>query len=82
MNFKAAEINCFFDNGPQMALSNDTHSWLDRVGLVTIGESEDFKIDQFKNVIMNLCMDIPDITNQLYSNGGILVHALLQLSHI
>ena len=56
-----------------MALSDDTHAWLDQEGLVTVGEFEDFKSNQLEKSIMNLCIDIPDMPDQWCSTGGILL---------
>ena len=51
-----------------MALSDDTHAWLDQEGLVTVSDPGYFKIDQFEQSIMELCMDILDMPDKLYSN--------------
>ena len=64
-----------------MALSNDTHDWLQQEGLVTVGDFEYFKKDQLENSIMKICMFIFDMPDQFYSTGGILVPVFLQSSH-
>ena len=78
--FSAKTLTCFFTNGPQMALSMDTHSHMDQEVMVKVEDFENFRSDQMDKSINKLCMSIPGIPDQVDPNGAVLVPEVLPIS--
>ena len=53
MVFTAAQTTAFFENGPQMALTNNQRQQLAAEGLVVVDDFQDFKEDELHQAYEN-----------------------------
>ena len=66
----------FFTNGPQMGLSATERLRLQGEGLVTVDDFIDFKEEQLKDGIKNLCISIPGIPAVLDPTSNVVAPAV------
>jgi hypothetical protein len=59
--FSAAQLDSFFTNGPQMALSPAVRARLASEGLESINDFDDFKEDQLNQAFKNMRTTIPSV---------------------
>ena len=81
ISFANNEIDSFFTNGPQMALSAAVRARLSLEGLTTVGDFSDFKEDQLYAAFKNMRTSIPGVQavqelRDQADNNIILVHAV------
>lgn len=76
MAFNNAELTNFFENGPQMALTNAARVRLAAEGLGTIEDFDDFKDDQLDVAVRNLRTSIPGVPATVDAAGNVLVPAI------
>ena len=77
--FTNQQTTNFFENGPQMGLSQVQRAWLAAEGLVDIDDFADFKPDQIAHAIKNLRTAVPGVPGMaaiLGANGAVAVPAV------
>ena len=76
MVFNTQQLTAFFQNAPQMALSDTQRNRLAQEGLVTINDFADFKADQLSDAFKNMRTSIPGVPAVLDANGDIVTEAI------
>ena len=74
--FNGAQETAFFENGPQMGLTNAERLRLQAEGLVHVADFQDFKEDQIELAIKNLRTSIPGIPAVLDAAGTVVTAAV------
>ncbi len=59
--FTAAQLDSFFQNGPQMSLSPEVRARLANEGLTNTNDFADFKADQLSDSFKNMRTAIPGV---------------------
>jgi len=76
MVFNTQQLTAFFQNAPQMALSDTQRNRLAQEGLVTINDFADFKSDQSSDAFNNMRTSIPGVPPVLDANGDVVTEAI------
>ena len=76
MVFNTHQLTAFFQNAPQMALSDIQRNRLAQEGLVTIDDFADFKSDQLSDAFKNMRTSIPGVPAVLDANGDVITEAI------
>ena len=74
--FTPVQTTAFFENGPQMGLTNAERLRLQAEGLTTINDFQDFKEDQLEQAIKNLRTAIPGIPEVTDAAGNVVTAAV------
>lgn len=72
VTFTAAQLDSFFQNGPQMSLSLEVRARLANEGLTNMNDFADFKADQLSDAFKNMRTAIPGVAAipELRDNDG------------
>ena len=87
MPFTALQLTTFFTSNLQMALTPDQRGALQREGLVTVHDFEDFKEEELKVAFKNARSGIPGTPTvqaipEVRAQDGSVIQALVQRRHI